>query len=112
MWFFFDEYNKVSVAATSFTCISFAVHAKLHAFLHTCRDVNRYGFFAVNPTFPFAAGTLGCYGCSFTIAGRTGGNRLHLAKECIGYFSDLAAAATTTAGLDTAFILRPRSAAG
>ena len=71
------EASAVEVAQAHLDRIA-ATEPKLHAFLHTSRDVNTYRFFSVYSSFAFAGSALIRNRCAFAIAGRAGSYGLHL----------------------------------
>jgi len=98
--------------AASFAGVAAAADAELHAFLDTRGDIDADGLFAVDAAFAFTDGAFCGYDGPFAIAGRAGGNGLHLAEEGIADPAYLAAAAAGGAGLDAVLVFGAAAAAG
>src|SRR5579859_6747037 len=112
MLFFFDEDDEVARRSASFTGVASAADAKLHAFLHTGRDIDADGLFTIHTPFALTDGAFRGDDGAFAVAGGAGGDGLHLAEEGIAYPADLAAAAAGGAGLDAVLVFCAAAAAG
>ena len=112
MLFFFDQDDQIAGGAAPFAGITSAPYAELHAFLYARGNIDGYRLFAINAAFALAYRAFGGDDGTFSIAGRTGGDCLHLAEEGVADTTYLAAAAAGRAGLNAVLVFGAAPAAG
>jgi hypothetical protein len=84
MAFFLDHDQQVAVDSSPAPCIPLSADIQLHPFPDSSRNADGNHFLLADNSLSGTMDTFVCNGLSFSLAGRAGGGRLHLAEEGVG----------------------------